>query len=456
MYFKIFNILLLLVTVANAADNAVTLTPGLGVTMRTKDVGGGVQSSLHILGDLTGNSIYGTAGNANANILSIQGIASMTPILVTLSGTNNINSIANSVTVTGPLTDSQLRASAIPISIASMPSTPVTGTFWQVTQPVSGTFWQTTQPVSGTFWQTTQPISAANLPLPSGASTETTLALIKAKTDNIDVALSTRAVTGLTDTQLRASAVPISLAVNTPDVTDRSARLLGHVNVDNASIAVTGTFWQGTQPVSLASIPNSSNLDVALSTRLKPADTLTKVATVDTITNPVAVTGTFWQSIQPVSGPLTDTQLRASAVPVSVSNFPSTQAVSIATNTPDVTDRAARLLGHVAVDNVSLAVTGTFWQATQPISAASLPLPANAALETGGNIAAIAAKDFATSSKQDISNTSLAFISAKMPLPGNALSAYSQPVVIASDQRPLQVQMVNTLSAQPMKGRFSR
>jgi hypothetical protein len=38
----------------------------------------------------------------------------------------------------------------------------------------------------------TQPISAATLPLPSGASTEATLALVKAKTDNLDVALSTR------------------------------------------------------------------------------------------------------------------------------------------------------------------------------------------------------------------------------------------------------------------------
>jgi hypothetical protein len=119
---------------------------------------------------------------------------------------------------------------------------------------------------------------------------------------------------------------------------------------------------------------------------------------------------------------------------VNVDNWPATQPVSIATNTPDVTDRSARLLGHVTVDNSSLAVTaaslplpsgaatdsnlntiqgsagtsppalaasasgllgwlrkivdvlsgsiavtGTFWQATQPISAASLPLPSGAA-----------------------------------------------------------------------------
>jgi predicted ThiF/HesA family dinucleotide-utilizing enzyme len=60
-----------------------------------------------------------------------------------------------------------------PVSIASMPSTPVTGAFYQATQPVSGTFWQATQPVSlasapttpvtGTFWQATQPVSTPNL-----------------------------------------------------------------------------------------------------------------------------------------------------------------------------------------------------------------------------------------------------------------------------------------------------
>jgi hypothetical protein len=112
---------------------------------------------------------------------------------------------------------------------------------------------------------------------------------------------------------------------------------------------------------------------------------------------PVPVSGTFWQATQPVSGPLTDAQLRASAVPiadgggsitvdgsVSVSNFPATQAVtgtfwqatqpvSIAAAVP-VTDNGGSLTvdGTVAVSG-SVAVTGTFWQATQPVSLASLP-----------------------------------------------------------------------------------
>lgn len=49
-----------------------------------------------------------------------------------------------------------------PVSISVMPSTPVTGVFWQATQPVSGTFWQVTQPVSGTFWPSVGQVAAAS------------------------------------------------------------------------------------------------------------------------------------------------------------------------------------------------------------------------------------------------------------------------------------------------------
>jgi hypothetical protein len=104
--------------------------------------------------------------------------------------------------VSGPLTDIQLRATAVPVSgtitanvtfpatqpvsLATAPTTPVTGTFWQATQPISGTVTANTGlsqpltdaqlratavPVSGTFYQVTQPVSAASLPLPTGAST---------------------------------------------------------------------------------------------------------------------------------------------------------------------------------------------------------------------------------------------------------------------------------------------
>lgn len=98
----------------------------------------------------------------------------------------------------------------------------------------------------------------------------------------------------------------------------------------SGSVPVTGTFWQTTQPVS----------GPLTDTQLRAAA--------------VPVSGTFWQSTQPVSGPLTDAQLRATAVPVSGTFWQATQPIS----------------GSVSVSNFpsSQAVTGTFWQATQPVS----------------------------------------------------------------------------------------
>jgi hypothetical protein len=156
-------------------------------------------------------------------------------------------SISGTPAVTGPLTDTQLRATAVPVS----------GTFWQATQPVSGpltdtqlraaavpvsgTFWQATQPisgsvsitgtaavsgpltdtelratavpVSGTFWQATQPVSASALPLPTGAASETTLAAVNGKLPALDsgrlpVVLPAGGG-GLTDTELRATPVEV-------------------------------------------------------------------------------------------------------------------------------------------------------------------------------------------------------------------------------------------------------
>lgn len=153
-------------------------------------------------------------------------------------------------------------------SIASVVAAAPAGTeFGLVTRNIpSGT-----QPVSGTFFQATQPVSAASLPLPTGAAA----------------------------------------AAQLPAALDGSGFLKVHE--------------QGTAAVSVAALPlptgaateatlalvkaKTDNLDVTLSSRLKPADTLagvTTVGAVTSITNPVAVTG-----------PLTDAQLRATPVPVS-------------------------------------------------------------------------------------------------------------------------------------------
>lgn len=64
-----------------------------------------------------------------------------------------------------------------------------------------------------------------------------------------------------------------------------------------------------------------------------------------------------------VTGPLTDAQLRATPVPVSGTFWQTTQPVSLATNAPDVTDRAAREAGRVRLwdgtDEATILPRGT-------------------------------------------------------------------------------------------------
>lgn len=161
----------------------------------------------------------------------------------------------------------------------------VTGAFFQATQPVSGVFFQATQPVSGTFFQATQPISAVALPLPAGAATS---------------ALQTQPGVDIGDVTINNAAG--AAAVNIQDG-GNSITVDGTVAV-SGSVAVTGTFFQATQPVSLATntpdvtdragravgVVSAANLDVALSTRLKPADTLAAVTTVTTVAAVTAIT----------------------------------------------------------------------------------------------------------------------------------------------------------------------
>ena len=146
------------------------------------------------------------------------------------------------------------------------------------------------------------------------------------------------------------------------------------------------------------------------------SDSITVVGTLTGITNPIAVTGTFWQSIQPVSGTVTANQGGApwsenltqyGGVAVGVGNAihvqPGTGASFLTTNANIDVALSTRTKPsdqqHAIVDSGTLtgitnpvAVTGTFFQTTQPVSAVSLPLPANAAQETG-NLATLVSLD---------------------------------------------------------------
>jgi len=83
-------------------------------------------------------------------------------------------------------------------------------------------------PVSGTFWQATQPVSAVSLPLPTGASTESTLSALSAKFSALGQATM-------------SASVPVVLASNHSDiVTKNSASSYAHLNSTGTTTIKSG------------------------------------------------------------------------------------------------------------------------------------------------------------------------------------------------------------------------
>ena len=235
--------------------------------------------------------------------LGATSLAALENISVTFPATQNVNvtnaglsvSVSNlpaTQPVSGSVSVSNFPATQ-PVSLATAPTTPVTGTFWQATQPVSiasapvtpvtdngGSLtvdgsvsvsnFPATQPVSGTFWQTTQPVSLASAP-----------------------------VTPVTD---NGGSLTVDGTVTVNDMTSGNAKtkIVDSVGAD-VSYITAGT--AGTPSASVLSVQGISG-----------GTSLPISGTVDT----------------GLTQPLTDTQLRAAVVPVSLASVPS-HAVTQAT-----------------------------------------------------------------------------------------------------------------------------
>ncbi len=101
----------------------------------------------------------------------------------------------------------------------------------------------------------------------------------------------------------------------------------------------------------------------------------------------LAVTGTFWQATQPVSGPLTDTQMRATAVPVSASALPLPAGASSSAKQPSLGTAGTASADVISVQGIAsmtaLKVDGS--AATQPIAFAGATLvDRSGTIATGG------------------------------------------------------------------------
>ena len=146
---------------------------------------------------------------------------------------------------------------------------PVTGTFWQATQPVSGTVGVSgSVAVTGTFWQATQPVSGtvtANIGASGSLALDATLTGGAQKTKLVDSAgtnVATVSAAGAVKVDGSGVTQPVSGTVTVQQSTASSLKVdlsgtaanATALKVDGSAVTqpVSGTFWQATQPVSIA------------------------------------------------------------------------------------------------------------------------------------------------------------------------------------------------------------
>lgn len=321
----------------------------------------------------------GTAGTASADVLSVQGVASMTALKVDASATTQPISVASLPLPSGASTaanqattntalaaiqaaveilDNAVAGNEFQVDVLTMPSITVgasalpTGAATAAKQPALGTAGTASTDVltvQGIASMTalkvdgsavTQPVSAASLPLPSGASTAAKQpALGTAGTASADVIT------------VQGAALMTALKVDGSAVTQPVSDGGGSLTVDG-TVAVSGivTVTGGLTDTQL----RASAVPVSLAT--VPSHAVTNAGTFA-----VQVTSSASHA---VTGPLTDTELRASAVPVSLAAVPShdvtnigTFAVQLSAALPAGTNGIGKLTANSGVDIGDVDVT---------------------------------------------------------------------------------------------------
>ena len=229
------------------------------------------------------------------------------------------------------------------------------------------------------------PVSATSLPLPTGAATAANQTTANASLASIDGKLtSPLAVTGpLTDAQLRASAVPVSLAASPlPTGAATAANQTAVIGTDGVAGATTALVVAGQTAAGIVQILEtnaSGHLNIAdgggsitvdgpLTDAQLRATPVPVSGTVSTggLTNtelrasavPVSLTSTTITGSVAVTGPLTDTQLRATAVPISASALPLPTGAATQATLNTLTTKSASAFVTVAFDETIITYVG--------------------------------------------------------------------------------------------------
>jgi hypothetical protein len=308
-------------------------------------------------------AVSGTVTVAQATGTNLHTVIDSGSVTATISGTPNVNvtnasipvtgtffqatqpvSIASSVAVTGPLTDTQLRAAVVPVSLAS-----TTISNFPATQAVSGTVTANLGTIAGastSALQTTGNVSLSSIDskIPSG---------LTVTTGRLQVELPSGSG-GLTDAELRATPVAVSLSgVSTLVEQQSQTALLTSIDTEIQSINAS----LDTQLSNVATEATLSALDTKITaTNVKLDSLLTELQLKAdlTETQPVSVSGVATSALQTAGNA-------------------SLASIDTKLTSPLTTNLSASTLA--ALENISI----DNFPVTQAISASSLPLPAGAA-----------------------------------------------------------------------------
>lgn len=283
--------------------------------------------------------------------------------------------LTSPITVTGPLTDTQLRATPVPVSISSVPlptgaataANQVTGNSslssidTKTPALVSGR-----QPVDGSG--VTQPVSAVSLPLPTGAATETTLAAINTK-------------------------IPASpSAEHTTAASPNASRLSDGTSFYKA------TTPSDTQPISAASLP----LPTGASTSANQTTGNSSLSSIDTKT-PALVSGR-----QPVDGSGVTQPISAVSLPLPTGAATQTTLADVSTYTALTAARAGDLTETApASDTASSGLNGRLQRIAQRITSLIALIPTSLGQKTMANSLAVTLASDQTGFAISVSKTAL-------------------------------------------------
>lgn len=229
------------------------------------------------------------------------------------------------------------------------------------------------------------PVSAASLPLPTGAATAANQSTANASLASIDGKLtSPLAVTGpLTDTELRATAVPVSLTSTTITGSVAVIGPLTDAQLRATPVPVSGTVSTGgltdaelrasAVPVSVSGVATAANQTAVIGTDGVAGATTALVVAGQTAGGVVQILETNTSghlniadgggSIT-VDGPLTDAQLRATAVPISAASLPLPTGAATETTLSALSSKSASSFITVPFDETVTTYVG----ATERIS----------------------------------------------------------------------------------------